>query len=179
MILRRNKRTVPQLNTTSTADISFILLVFFLIMTSMDTDKGLARMLPPANKEDRQETTTDIERSNVLSIRLTAADRLTVDGKACDIGRLREKVTAFVENAADRQLHMINLEVDRQASYDSYFNVQNEIVGAYKALRNKYASRIYGHVYDLCTPEQRETIRKHYPQRIIETTTDGREGGGQ
>ena len=103
MILRRNKRTVPQLNTTSTADISFILLVFFLIMTSMDTDKGLARMLPPANKEDRQETTTDIERSNVLSIRLTAANRLTVDGKACDIGRLREKVTAFVENAADRQ----------------------------------------------------------------------------
>ena len=76
MILRREKRSVPQLNTTSTADISFILLVFFLIMTSMDTDKGLSRMLPAMTDKERQEETTDIERSNVLSIRLTETSQL-------------------------------------------------------------------------------------------------------
>ena len=80
MILQHNRRTVPQLNTTSTADISFILLVFFLIMTSMDTDKGLTRMLPPINDENRQEA-TDIEKRNVMSLQLTAADGLTINGK--------------------------------------------------------------------------------------------------
>lgn len=67
MILRHTKRSVPQINTTSTADISFILLVFFLVMTSMDVDKGLMRTLPPVDADDRQEA-VDVAKSNVLSI---------------------------------------------------------------------------------------------------------------
>ena len=75
MILRHTKRTVPQLNTTSTADISFILLVFFLVMTSMDVDKGLSRTLPPI-QDDSSTEVTEISRDNVLSITLTPSGSL-------------------------------------------------------------------------------------------------------
>lgn len=178
MILRHNKRTVPQLNTTSTADISFILLVFFLVMTSMDVDKGLSRVLPPVYDDSRQET-VDMARSNVLSLEITSSGRLLVDGKPFDIARLRSRVADFVGRSSDRSRHTIMLDVDRSASYDAYFNVQNEIVAAYNMLRNRYAQKKYGHAYALCTPEQREAVRAYYPQRIAETSTDGRKGGGR
>lgn len=179
MILRREKRSVPQLNTTSTADISFILLVFFLIMTSMDNDKGLARMLPAMTDKERQEEPMDIERGNVLSIRLTEASQLVVDDKACGIGQLRQKVMSFVNGASDARQLIISLDIDRNASYDAYFNIQNEIVAAYNTIRNNYAMKKYGHAYERCTPEERETVRTHYPQRILENTIGNTEGGAR
>ena len=141
MILHRDRRTVPQLNTTSTADISFILLVFFLIMTSMDADKGLQRMLPPL-ADETQQVAADVERSNVLSLAITADNRLRADGKAIGVGDVRSRVMAFVGRLADRSKHVIALDVDRRASYDVYFNVQNEIVAAYNELRNSYSERL-------------------------------------
>lgn len=178
MILHRDRRTVPQLNTTSTADISFILLVFFLIMTSMDADKGLQRMLPPL-ADETQQVAADVERSNVLSLAITADNRLRADGKAIGVGDVRSRVMAFVGRSADRSKHVIDLDVDRRASYDVYFNVQNEIVAAYNELRNSYAVRKYGRSYALCTPEQRAEVRAYYPQRITETSVEGQKGGGK
>ncbi len=178
MILRHTKRTVPQLNTTSTADISFILLVFFLMMTSMDVDKGLSRTLPPI-QDDSSTEVTEISRDNVLSITLTPSGSLLVDGKPSDIGRLRSHVATFVGKTADRRRHMLMIDVDRRAPYDSYFQVQNEVIAAYNALRDAYARRKYGRSYVLCTSEQRKAVRDYYPQHITETTTDSGEGGGR
>ena len=178
MILHRDKRTVPQLNTTSTADISFILLVFFLIMTSMDADKGLTRMLPPLENEDRREM-TEIEKSNVLSLQITADSRLLADGKPLELAQLRKRVAAFVANAADRRNHIIMIDVDRRSSYEAYFNVQNEIAAAYNVLRDSYAVKRFGSTYGMCTPEQREKVRAFYPQRITETYAGEKEGGGR
>ena len=176
MILRHNKREVPQLNTTSTADISFILLVFFLIMTSMDVDKGLQRQLPPADR-DKIEEVADISRGNMLDLQLTSTNMLIVDGKPFDVSRLRSRVMSFVGKTADRQRHIISVTVDRKTSYNLYFNVQNEIMAAYNTLRNRYALKTYGREYERCTPEQREKIRAYYPQRIAETTVAEAEGG--
>lgn len=179
MILHRDRRTVPQLNTTSTADISFILLVFFLIMTSMDADKGLQRMLPPMADETQQEA-ADVERSNVLSLTITEDNRLMADGKPIDIGDVRRRVMSFVSHSADRRNHVIALDIDRKASYEVYFNVQNEIVAAYNELRNGYAiKKRYGRAYAVCTPEQRAAVRAYYPQRITETPAATEEGGGR
>lgn len=178
MILRHDKRTVPQLNTTSTADISFILLVFFLIMTSMDVDKGLTRMLPPISDESRQET-TDIEKHNVLSIIIMPDGRISVDGRLLGIDQLRQKTATFVANSKGNPGRVIMIEIDRKAPYNTYFNVQNEIAAAYKAVRNRHATKTYGRPYELCTREQRESIRELYPQRITETTTDTTEKGGE
>lgn len=178
MILRHVKRTVPQLNTTSTADISFILLVFFLVMTSMDVDKGLTRALPPLQSND-ETAVTEVAKSNVMTISLTADSGLTVDGQTVDVGQLRSRVMSFAGTSADSRRQIIMLDVDRQASYDMYFNVQNEIAGAYNTLRDRYARRKFGRYYELCTPEQRRQVRAYYPQRIIETADEGGEGGGR
>lgn len=176
MILRHDKREVPQLNTTSTADISFILLVFFLIMTSMDVDKGLQRQLPPPDKNNTEEV-ADISKSNMLDLQLTSENRLVVDGKPLDIAQLRSRVITFVGKTADRQRHIISVTVDRKTSYDLYFNVQNEIMAAYNTLRNRYALKTYGREYERCTAKQREKVRAYYPLRISETTVAEAEGG--
>lgn len=178
MILSHDKRTVPQLNTTSTADISFILLVFFLVMTSMDVDKGLQRQLLPIEVKTQEEA-VDISKGDLLQLNITAASKLFVDGKLMDVSKLRRHVVHFISKKADPQRHIISLDVDREASYDAYFNVQNEIVAAYNQLRDSYALKTYGKVYARCTAEQREKVRQHYPQRIAEASSNAEEGGAE
>ena len=178
MILRQDKRTVPQLNTTSTADISFILLVFFLLMTSMDVDKGLQRMLPPIDDE-AVETVSDVARSNVLQLEITPSGRLLADGKPLDVSRLRSRVVSFLGTDGAARSRMVMLDVARSASYDVYFNVQNEVVAAYNFLRDRHAKETYGKPYAACTPEQRAEVRAVYPQCMTETVTMGQEGGAR
>lgn len=176
MILRHAKRTVPQLNTTSTADISFILLVFFLVMTSMDVDKGLQRQLPPIDNKPQEEV-ADISKSNLLELKITAQSKLLADGKPMELSQLRRHVVAFIGKKADPQRHVISLDVDRSASYDAYFNVQNELIAAYNQLRDKYALKTYGKVYARCTADERKKVRQHYPQRIAEASLNTEKGG--
>ena len=76
MFRRRNKREVPQLNTTSTADISFMLLIFFLVTSSMDTDKGLTSQMPPPEDSTEQQD-QEVKKRNVMELQLDAADVLT------------------------------------------------------------------------------------------------------
>ena len=116
------------------------------------------------------------QKSGIDVLRVSA---LTGEGIDELKARLRGRVASFVAGAADRRRHVILLDVDRRASYDSYFNVQNEIVAAYNALRDAYAVRHYGRRYAACTPEQREAVRACYPQRITETTAGGGEGGAR
>jgi biopolymer transport protein ExbD len=167
MFLRRRVREVPQLNTTSTADISFMLLVFFLVTSSMNTDKGLGRRLAPIDEQHQEQR--DIQRSNVLQIRLDAADRLTVDDRPVSIDELQRQVESFVASRmTDR--HVIAVETDRQTSYQAYFDVQGAVVGAYRSLRDKMAVSLYGHPFNQCSQEERQTIIQRYPQRISEGT---------
>lgn len=178
MILRHSKRSVPELNTTSTADISFILLVFFLVITSMDVDKGLSRRLPPIDSNTSMEA-ADVSKSNVLELKLTASSQLLADGKPLDAALLRRRVISFVGSQADCQYHVITLDVDRSASYDSYFTVQNEITAAYNTLREQYAKRTFGRSFDVCTPDERDKARDYYPQHLVESTSGGQEGGAR
>lgn len=175
-MFRNNKRRVPSLNTTSTADISFMLLILFLVTTSMDVDKGLSRKLPPVD-DSKEEQLTDVNKSNVLRLELTAKDELLADGNPIKTAELKEMVVRFVGMQADRSKHVISVDADRNASYDAYFNMQNEIVAAYNALRDMRARKLYKRPYGKCTPEQKKAIMEYYPQRIAETYP--LEGGGQ
>lgn len=178
MTFRRSRRTVPELNTTSTADISFILLVFFLVITSMDVDKGLSRRLPPMDTTEQTEQ-ADVSKRNVLELRLTGASTLEADGKPLQVAALRGRVKRFVGSEADPQRHIITLSVDRSAAYDAYFNIQNEITAAYRELRDRYAVRTFGRAYETCTPEQRAKARAFYPQHLAESMVDASEGGAE
>ncbi len=170
MFIRRRKHEVPQLNTASTADISFMLLVFFLMTSSMNSDKGLPRQLPPAHPTSS--ATTDINRSNVLQIRLDADDRLWMDDRATTVAALQREVESFV---ASRQTarYMIAVTTDRRTSYNAYFDTQNTIVAAFRALRDRMAQRRFGIRFTQCNDEQRKILTERYPMRISEAVTDG------
>ena len=98
---KQKHREVPELNTTSTADISFMLLVFFLVTSSMDSDKGLGRTLSPVEEQQEQ---MDINRSNVLQIRLDENDVLYCDDKTVTLAQLQQQVESFVVRCVTRWL---------------------------------------------------------------------------
>ena len=165
MFGRRRFREVPELNTTSTADISFMLLVFFLVTSSMNSDRGLGRKLPPVDEQQQEQR--DISRSNVLQVRIDADDVLRCDDQVVTLQQLQQQVESFV---ASRQTgrHIIAVQTDRQTSYNAYFEMQNAIVAAYHSLRDKMARQQFGHSFKQCTDEERDMIVARYPQRISE-----------
>lgn len=137
---KRTKRRVPQLNTTATADISFMLLIFFLVTTSMDPDKGLRRQLPPRDNQTEVKA-VDVERNKVLTIAITPDNKITINDSIVNDRQLAERMAAFVRRIGDD--HIIELQASRNADYDTYFHLQNLIVRTYRTdLNGKYKQRI-------------------------------------
>ena len=184
----KRKRKVPGINASSTADIAFMLLIFFLITTSMDTDRGLARRLPPPPENKDQKDDIIVKERNVLQVRLNKDDQLMVGGEWSDIKQLREKAKEFIANPKDdpnmpekhaktlpffgnvmiTEKHVISVQNDVGTSYDAYFQVQNELVAAYNELRDELAKAQFGKPLAECTEEQKEAISDYYPQKISE-----------
>lgn len=168
MLLRNKRYKIGSLNTTSTSDISFMLLIFFLVTTSMDSDKGLGRQLPPL-EPDKQEMVRDVDKNLIITLHLMEGGRITVNDEPANIDdTLRKTLRHFIIEKGRR--HIIELQVDRNADYDSYFRLQNHIVRAYNELRNAAAIKKYGTPYGKCTEEQRSVIAETYPQRTQEVT---------
>ena len=190
-------RKVPGLNTTSTADISFMLLILFLVATSMDADKGLPRQLPPAKPRQEQQQPTETAERNVLRLAIKADGTLTANDKPLPLTELRQRVERFVDNptaspslpeksvrnvrligrVAVSDRHVITLDISPDAPYDAYFHVQDDITQAYLALRSRLAADRFHRPYAQCTPQQRDAIRECYPQRVTETCPTNAEGG--
>ena len=94
--MAKGKRKVPDINSSSTADIAFLLLIFFLITTSMDTDRGLARLLPPPPEEQNDDTTDKIKERNVLQVFLNMNDQLMCGNDYINVEQLRAKAKEFI-----------------------------------------------------------------------------------
>jgi len=164
MRLRRKDREVPGLNTTSTADISFMLLVFFLVTTSMDTDKGLDKQLPPP-ENDKIELAT-VKSNTILNIKVDANDNILIDDSLADTKILIEQVKNFV--ATTGKMHIVCIDTDEEASYEAYFNVQDAVKTAYAQLRNNASRKLYGRRFSLLGQVEKDRIRQMYPQRVTE-----------
>ena len=173
MFRKRYRQQIPELNTTSTADISFMLLIFFLVTSSMDTEKGLMRQMAPPPLEHEQPK--DINRDNVMQVKLDANDQLTCDGKPITL----KELTAAVRSLAfvNRTGHVVQIEADAATTYEAYFHMQDAIVSAYHELREEYARKHYGHSYEACTNDEKTALNEYYPQRISESPIQ--EGGAQ
>ena len=169
MFRKRYRRQIPELNTTSTADISFMLLIFFLVTSSMDTDKGLMRQMAPPPMEHEQPL--DINKSAVMRVALDDKDQLTCDDKTVTLDELGQAVMAMA--SVNRTGHVVSIQADRQTSYEAYFKMQNTIVRAYQTLREQYAQQHYGKRYQYCNSEERQAINDYYPQRISEDIQEG------
>lgn len=164
MMFKHKEHRVPGLNTTSTADISFMLLIFFLVTTNMDIDKGLQRQLPPTGKNDMQESF--VEKGTTMQLVINADNQLLLDGKPFPVNRLRAEVENFVQRVGKR--HLITVKVDPGSNYDTYFGMQNELMAAYRVLRDRTALRLYGRDYNALSQTQRDKVKDECPQRIAE-----------
>ena len=158
---------VPGLNTTSTADISFMLLIFFLVTTSMDVDKGLLRQLPSPEPQKKEQQQTVVDKANLMALHLTAGDTLLVNGKPMKVSLLKEETIRFVHRLGKK--HLISIESDRDADYNLYFQMQNQLMEAYSQLRNETAQKKYHRDYALLNNDQKEQVRNICPQRITES----------
>lgn len=183
-----SKRKVPGLNSSSTADISFILLIFFLITTSMDTDQGLGRTLPKPPDEDELNNEMKVKERNILNIRINKDNYLMIGEDYVSVDDVKARAKEFIANKENRknlpelkpkkikllgtrmvtENHVISVQTDRGTSYGVYFVVQDAIVSAYNELRDELAKAEFGYKYEFCTKEQQEAIRDVYPQKISE-----------
>lgn len=163
----RKPHGVPGLNTTSTADISFMLLIFFLVTTSMDVDKGLLRQLPSPEPQKKEQQQSVVDKANLMELRLTAGDTLLVNGKPMQVSLLKEETIRFVHRLGKK--HLISIESDRDADYNLYFQMQNQLMEAYSQLRNETAQKKYHRDYALLNNDQKEQVRNICPQRITES----------
>jgi len=179
-------RKVPQLNMSSTADISFLLLTFFLLTSSISTDKGLSRMLPPL--PDPNAKPPIIKERNVFTVLVNTYDQLLVEGKPGDIRNLRRQVKEFISNPYDdpnlsegeiitlphlgqvrKSKGVISLQNDRGTSYDMYIKVQNELAGAIYELRDELAQEKLGRsISQISDQTILDEIQKAVPMSISE-----------
>ena len=154
--MARKKRKVPAMNATSSADIAFMLLIFFLITTSMDTDKGLARRLPPPVPKDQKKNDVDVNKRNLLVVLINSSNQILCGDKFVDIKQLKDEVKTFIDNPYNdankpekteedvpffgkvmtAKKHVISLQNDRGTEYQAYISVQNELAKAYNELRD-------------------------------------------
>lgn len=167
MLIKRRKHSVPSLNTTSTADISFMLLTFFLVTSSMDVDKGLVRQLPPLDKEEQTDEAKDVSKENTLSFSITVQNEVMLNDKPVAVEDIRRRIVDFVRMRGAQ--HLILVDANPASDYNTYFTLENEIVAAYAELRNAEAKRRYHRDYASCTDEQRKKVRDIYPQHLSET----------
>ena len=184
------KRTVQEINASSMADIAFLLLIFFLVTTTMAVDKGLSRRLPPPLPPD-QEKPTDVKQRNIFVVLINSNNQLLVQGELLDVQNLRAKTKEFILNEGDlsnfpellptevmidgkletlltTRNHVISLQNDRGTQYQKYIEVQNELVAAYNELREEFARNRFGIPFSELSVERQKSIQDVYPQKISE-----------
>ena len=122
----RKNRFRSGLDTTSTADISFVLLIFFLVTTSMDIDKGLVRELSPMEPEEEQVEEQEVDANGMMELRIQADGRLLVDGEEQTVQAAGKKMEAFLERRGSN--HVIVLGAHPQAAYDRFVEILNALL---------------------------------------------------
>lgn len=191
------KKKMPGLNTSSTADISFMLLIFFLVTTSMDSDKGLTRRLPPP-PENQENTAVQINERNILKVQINSIGKVRVETQTLDSNNpsdmdilckqckkfiqgmpkpgedagpemTLQRVPGLGELQQCAEKHVISLQSDRGTPYSAYFAVQDAIVKAYNEVRDEKSKKLFGgKPFSALTEDQQGAIRTIYPQKISE-----------
>jgi len=169
-------RKIPEINSGSMADIAFLLLIFFLVATTIDQDKGILRKLPPMPEEDQEPIEVKANMRNVLFVWVNQNDDLLVKGEPSKIEDLRATVKAFVDNngvnpnfSDSPQDAIVSLKNDIGTSYNMYIQVQNEVAAAYRELRDALSVKLYGKKFDeLVEKKQSDRIKEEYPMRVSE-----------
>ncbi|MAJ31218.1 MAG: biopolymer transporter ExbD [Flavobacteriaceae bacterium] len=182
------RKGAPEVNAGSMADIAFLLLIFFLVTTTIETDAGLDRMLPPIEPPD---TDVVIKQKNIFTVNINKNSQLLVEEQLMNLEDLKEAAMDFLDNGGapsgspeycdyckgarddsssdNPQKAIISLKNDRETEYATYITVQNELVGAYNELRNREAQRKYKRDF---TEMEAEYLNPETPSSVREDLKD-------
>ena len=167
------KRFDNQINAGSMADIAFLLLIFFLVTTTIDVDKGITVKLPPY--DDSEPITIVIPPKNLLSVKINSDNELLVRGELTHLNQLKERAIEFILNPENRRdmpeipaKALISLQNDRGTNYETYIAVYNELKAAYNQIWQEEALKRYGKSYDELNRASKKEIRNRIPLVISE-----------
>ena len=192
-------RKTPGLNTGSSADISFLLLTFFLLTSSINTEQGIPRKLPPPKTDDTEEVKADINKRNVLNVLVNYLDQISVNGEVMPVSELKDKAKEFFSNPTnDPSLPekvnkpiegigdfavskgVVSLTNDQGTSYNMYVQVQNELPRAVNELRDETSLQYFGKKYDALDSAAQRAVTAAIPMSISEAPPmDWSKGGAQ
>lgn len=182
------KRSVPEVNAGSMADIAFLLLIFYLVTTTMNVDSGIMRSLPPNADQNQKQEDVKMKKRNLLFVSINSQDKILLNlTDQVGIEDLTEKTKEFILNPSNNQempekeeidvdllgkrqvsKAVISLQNTRYTSYDMYIKVQNELTRAYNELRNDLSQKEFSKSYDNLEDNQQAAVRKAIPLRISE-----------
>ena len=168
-----NRRLAPSVHAGSMADIAFLLLIFFLVTTTIQTNSGISKKLPP---KDVNASEGYIKNRNLFEIELNRSNELLVEGVRMQLSDLKDEITAFIDNGGGQGKDVctyckgartpylsenpikavISITHSRETSYSTYISVQNEILNAYAFLRNREAQRLFGRTYAVMVEDLRD-----------------------
>ena len=184
--MSRNRRELPEINAGSMADIAFLLLIFFLVTTTMDVDSGIARKLPPMPEENIE--IPEIHKKNIFVVLINKNNKILAgigsptniiemngDGS---ISSLKDDVKTFITNNGGNpnssdspDKAVVSLQNQEGTSYKTYIQVQNELTKAYNELRNEKSNVDYGKDFNRLNDEEQKKIKDFYPMKVSEAET--------
>jgi biopolymer transport protein TolR len=158
----RKRSAPPEVNAGSMADIAFLLLIFFLVTTTIQTDQGINRKLPPIDETNQEPP--PVKEKNIFTVLVNKNDQLLVEDQLMDLKELRQAAIDFLDNGGDGSCAyckgernpassdnpdkaIISLQNDAETSYEAYISVQNELVAAYYFLRDRECQARYGKTF--------------------------------
>ena len=190
-----DKRKVQEINAGSMADIAFLLLIFFLVATTMNVDTGLARMLPPLPPENQKTEDIKVKQRNILLVLVNGAGQIMAGTQGhqelIDLRELKDKTKEFILNPYDLDelpekedteielpdggkwvypvsMGVVSLQTTRDTNYQAYIMVQNELTRAFNEVRDDVAMRKFGAKFADLNDEQRSAVVKAVPNKISE-----------
>lgn len=190
-----NKRKTPDINAGSQADIAFLLLIFFLVATTMNTDTGLVRMLPPLPPEDQKQEDVKVKERNLFLVLVSGSGNImagtSTQQEVIGLRQLKDKAKEFILNPmddenlpekVDKEIQLadggtwvypesqgvISLQTTRDTNYQSYIMVQNELTRAFNEVRDEVAVRKFGAKFSELNADERDAVSKAVPMKISE-----------
>ena len=184
-------KKIPEINASSQADIAFTVLIFFLVVSTMDIDTGIVRVLPPMADPNVKQEDIKVKERNLLLVFVSGSGNIMAGGKVISLNALKDKAKEFILNPLDdenlpekkvTEIEMpdgskwtypvsegvVSLQNTRDTSYQVYIQVQNELTRAFNEVRDEVAMSKFGKKFADLDDAERKVITKAIPMKISE-----------
>ena len=188
--MAKNKK-IPEINASSQADIAFTVLIFFLVVSTMDVDTGIVRVLPPMADPNVKQEDIKVKERNLLLVFVSGSGNIMAGGKVISLDALKDKAKEFILNPLDdkdlpekkeTEIEMpdgskwvypvsegvVSLQNTRDTSYQVYIQVQNELTRAFNEVRDEVSMAKFGKKFANLDDAERKVITKAIPMKISE-----------